>query len=136
MICYKKLNNIKYWWIKSNNYLVLIRKVESNYSFFYLLMLNSAKTWKNGPKITKNVPKCPLFDGIWQYLTLLDFKKGINFLYKTNRLACFYPIWVPNSKTNTEYFWIIFFNRIICPSLDSTEVDNKSMNMWRLLGLT
>jgi len=61
--------------------------------------------------------KCPKMPTIRQYLTLFDFEKGICFLYETNRLACFDPIGVPNSKMNTEYFRIIFFNRIIRPSL-------------------
>ena len=57
---------------------------------------------------------------IGQYSTLFDFKKGIRFLYETNRLAYFDPIWVPNSKTNTEYFGIMFSNQTICPSLLTT----------------
>ena len=88
-------------------------------------------------KTCKNVPKMPtirqystvfdiirhyltLFDIIRTYSTLFDFKKGIRFLYQKNRLACFHPIRVPNSKMNTEYFQIIFFNRIIHPSLEES----------------
>ena len=59
-----------------------------------------------------------VFDNcIRQYLTLFDFKKGIRFLFETNRLACFVLIWVPNSETKTEYFRIIFPDRIVGPSL-------------------
>ena len=61
--------------------------------------------------------KWPKMAPIWQYSTLFNFKKGIRFLYKTNRLACLDPIRVPNSKTYTEYFQIILFNQIIRPSL-------------------
>ena len=61
--------------------------------------------------------KCPKMPTIRQYLTLFDFEKGICFLDEMNRLACFDPIGVPNSKMNTEYFRIIFFNQIIRPSL-------------------
>ena len=58
-------------------------------------------------------------------MTLFDFKKGTHFLYETNRLVCFDPIWVPyretnretNREKNTEYFRIIFPNRIFRPSL-------------------
>ena len=53
-----------------------------------------------------------------QYLTAFDIiqlKKKYLFVCETNRLACFIPIWVPNSKTNTKYFWIIFLNQIIRP---------------------
>ena len=69
------------------------------------------------PKMSQNAHYLTVFDRIRQYLTLLDFKKGIHFLYETNRLVCFDPIWVPNSETSTEYFRIIFSNRIIRPSL-------------------
>jgi hypothetical protein len=61
--------------------------------------------------MTKNFPKCPLFDSIQQYLTLFNFKKGIRLLHKTNRLAKFDLIWALSSKTNTKYFQIIFFNK-------------------------
>ena len=61
-----------------------------------------------------------VFDSIRQYLTVFDFKKGIRFVCETNTLACFDLIWVPNSETNTEYFRIIFVNRIIRPSLPWT----------------
>ena len=45
-----------------------------------------------------------------QYSTLFDIKKGVHFLDETKSLACFDPIWVTNSKTNTQYFQIIFSN--------------------------
>ena len=54
--------------------------------------------------MSQNAHYSTVFDSIRQYSTLFDFKKGICFLYETNRLACFDPIRVPNSKTNTEYF--------------------------------
>ena len=98
----------------------------NNYAFFYLFMSSSIKMLK-WLKITKNVPKCPAFDSIQQYSTLFDFKKGICFVCKTNRLACFNPIRVPNSKTYTKYFGIIFLNRIIRPSLLQTYSLSDSM---------
>ena len=50
--------------------------------------------------------KFPKMPTIWQHSTLFD------------KLACFDLIRVPNSKMNTkpQYFWIICFNQIICPS--------------------
>ena len=117
MIRHNKSNNVKYRRIKTNKLFGLDRKSQfktNNYSFFYLLMSNSAK---NMWKWLKNVPKCPLFDSIWQYSTLFNFKKGIRFLFKTNRLACFDPIWVPNSETSTEYSPIIFFQLNNSPKL-------------------
>ena len=74
--------------------------------------------------------KCPKMHTIRQYSTVFDFKKGICFLYETNRLACFDPIRVPNTETNTEYFRIIFFNRIIRPSLVAGQF-GKQMLMFK-----
>ena len=71
-------------------------------------MLNSVKTCKNGSKMTKNVPKCPVFNSIRKCLTL----KKVFVVY-----ACIDPIWEPNNKTNTEYFQTIFLNQIIRSSL-------------------
>ena len=67
-------------------------------------MSNSAKTCKNGSKMTKNVPKCKLLDSVCPYLPLLKFKKGICILWETNRMACFDPIRVSNNKMNNIYF--------------------------------
>ena len=57
-----------------------------------------------------------------------------------NRLACFDPIWVPNSELNTKYFQIIFSNQIICPSLDyrhfpkTSNIQNFKTLLFYLLG--
>ena len=72
------------------------------------------------PVMSQNAHKLTVFESIQHYLTLLDFKKGIRFFYETNRLACFNPIQVPNSGTNTNYFQKNLFNPIICPSLACT----------------
>ena len=78
---------------------------KNNYLVFYLLMSNSAKNmkiWlKYYQKMSQNAHYFTLFDSFQHYLTL---KKGICYLYETNRLICFDPIWVLNSETNTEYF--------------------------------
>ena len=84
-------------WIKTNIYL-----------FLYWLMLNNAKTRKMAQNDQKLLKICPLFNIIWQYLTLLDFKKGIRFEYKMNRLTWFDPILKYWNKC-----WI-FLNNFFC----------------------
>ena len=117
MIRHKQLNNVKYRWFKMNKLFGYDRKSQfkmNNYLFFYLFMSNSAKSKL---KWFKNERKCEKITTIWQYSTVFDLIKGICFLCKTNRLACFRPIWIPNNKMNTKYFWIIFFSWKNLPKL-------------------
>ena len=57
---------------------------------------------------------------IQQNSTVFDFKKGICFVCKTNRLACLDLIWVLNNEMNIEHLWIIFLSQVMCQSLTST----------------
>ena len=78
MIRHNKSNNVEYQRIKTNKLFGLDRKSRiktNNYSFFYLLMSNSEKTFIICSKITINVLKWPLFDSIGQNLTLFNLKK-------------------------------------------------------------
>ena len=53
----------------------------------------------------------------YNYLTLFDSIKLIQFKIDMNPLPRFYPIRIPNSKMNVKLFWTIFLNLIIHPSL-------------------
>ena len=55
-------------------------------------------------KMAQKLPKMSQMPTIGHYLTVFNLKKGIKFLDETNRLACFDPIWVPYSETNSKYF--------------------------------
>ena len=69
MICHNKSNNVKYRRIKMNKLFGLDRKSRfktNNYSFFYLLMLTSAK------KHVKMSQKCLNMAAIRQYSTVFD----------------------------------------------------------------
>ena len=88
---------------------VQIGKVESNNFFriLYLSMLSSKNTGKNISKMRKiyqNGHYLTWFDSIHNYLTL----KNIIFVCKMNRLAWFDIIWVRKTKTNVEFFQIIY----------------------------
>ena len=60
-------------------------------------------------------------------VSILTRESGPWLFISTNRLACFDPVWVSNSKTNTVYFWKTFFNRIIRPSLAMCDCINMAL---------
>ena len=84
---------------------------------FYLLGRIVQKTCQNGSNMSKNIPKYPIFDIIWLYSTLFDFKKGICFLYKWSSL--FWP------DLGTEYWKKYQIFLIKFPQLNNLPKLNK-----------
>ena len=109
MIWPKKSNNVE---SKQLNYLSSDKKSQIKAKNYLDFLLFNVKYLGNYVKMTI----------IWLW-------KGICFAFKTNLLAWFDEIWVPNTKTIVQFFWV-FFQLNNLPKL--TKISNL---VWRHLCL-
>ena len=113
MICQKKSNYVESRWIWMQQLFGLDQKSWLKriviWCFIVSCEIVQQKCW-NGSKINQNVTKCPLFDSIWQYLTLkkafVSYAKWIGWPFSIQfgyRITTQIPIFLNNiSQSNNS----------------------------------